>query len=308
MTSTRIADENVSGVEAQPLRSWRAGVLGSWFGGSRIGSLLFLALCTIYFGLPIYWVIVAATKSTTDLYGTFGLWFAHDFQLAQNLVGTFNYGDHIFARWVLNSVIYSGAGALGATLLSAACGYALAKYRFRGRELLFSIALAGVMLPQSVITLPLYLLLSRMGLVNTYWAMILPSLVSPFGVYLARIYSAAGVPDDLLEAARVDGAGELRIFFTMGLRLMTPALTTVFLFQAIAVWNNYFLALVVLSKQSLYSVVLGLAVWNSQAISQSPELYPFVVTGAFLSVVILGAVIVVVQRYWRGGLTAGSSR
>ena len=125
--------------------------------------------------------------------------------------------------------------------------------------------LAGVLIPGTALALPLYLLFSAMGLANTYWAVLIPSTVSPFGVYLCRIYAAAAVPDALLEAARIDGAGEARIFGGLGLRLMTPALVTVFLFQFVHIWNNYFLPLVMLSDSGLYPIKLGLTSWTGYA-------------------------------------------
>jgi multiple sugar transport system permease protein len=196
-------------------------------------------------------------------------------------------------------------GAVAATLLSAAAGYALAKFPFPGREGIFNVVLAGVLIPGTALALPLYLLFSEMGLANTYWAVLIPSVVSPFGVYLCRIYAAAAVHDSLLEAARIDGAGEARIFTTLALRLMTPALVTVFLFQFVHIWNNFFLPLVMLSDSAFYPIQLGLTGWQGYA-DRQPELYQYTVGGAFLSVVPLMVLMGVLQRYWRTGLTEGS--
>jgi len=206
---------------------------------------------------------------------------------------------------MLNSVIYAGGGALAATLLAAAAGFALAKYKFRGRELLFSLVLGGVLVPATVLGLPLYLMVSKVGIANTYWSVLLPSMVSPFGVYLSRIYAEAAVPDDLLDAARVDGAGELTVFRRVALRLMTPALVTVFLFQFVGIWNNYFLPLVMLSNDKLYPITLGLTTWQDFQ-DRQPVLYQMVVVGAFVSTVPLVIAVAFLQRYWRGGLTRGS--
>lgn len=263
-----------------------------------------LFITAVYFLVPIYWVFISSTKSTDGLFGSFGLWF-EDPQWFANLAQTFTYQNGIYLRWILNSVIYAGVGSLLATLIAAAAGYALSKYYFRGREALFSAVLAGVMVPATALALPLYLMVSQVGLNNTYWAVLLPSLVSPFGVFLARIYAASAVPDELIEAARLDGAGELRIFSALALRIMSPALVTIFLFQFVGIWNNYFLPLVMLSDQKLYPVTLGLTLWNSQS-PRAPELYALTVTGAFVSVVILVVAIISLQRYWRTGLTSGS--
>ena len=274
--------------------------------GSQIAVMTFLFICAIYFLLPIYWVIVSSTKSTGDLFGSFGLWFSHP-QWFKNLADTFTYNGGIYVRWLINSVIYAGVSSLVATLIAAAAGYALSKYHFRGREVIFTVILAGVMVPPTALALPLYLMVSGVGLNNTYWAVLLPSMVSPFGAYLARIYAASAVPDYLIDAARVDGASEVRIFSTIALRIMSPALVTIFLFQFVGVWNNYFLPLVMLSNQKLYPVILGLTLWNSQT-QRAPELYALTVTGAFISVVLLIVAIISLQPFWRGGLTSGSFR
>lgn len=270
----------------------------------RIITLTLLTVAALYFLLPVYWLVVSATKSSGDLFGTFGFWFAHPEPLTRlHQMLSFDHG--IYLRWTLNSLVYAGGGAVAATLISAAAGFALAKYRFRGREAFFNAVLAGVLLPQTVLALPLYLLFSRVGLVNTYWAILIPSIVSPFGVYLCRIYATAAVPDSLLEAARIDGAGEGRIFRVLGLRMMTPALVTVFLFQFVNIWNSFFLPLVMLSDPDLYPIQLGLTGWQGYA-DRQPVLYQYTVGGAFLSVVPLMILIGALQRYWRAGLTEGS--
>ncbi|MFH8405980.1 carbohydrate ABC transporter permease [Streptomyces sp. NPDC018019] len=270
----------------------------------RIITASLLTLAAVYFLTPVYWLIVSATKNSADLFGTFGFWFAHP-RPFDHLGAVLTYDHGVYVRWFANSLLYAGAGALAATLLSAAAGYALAKFPFPGREAVFNLVLAGVLIPGTALALPLYFLFSSMGLANTYWAVLVPSVVSPFGVYLCRIYAAAAVPDSLLEAARIDGAGEARIFAGLGLRLMTPALVTVFLFQFVHIWNNYFLPLVMLADSDLYPIQLGLTSWTGYA-DRQPELYQYTVGGAFLSVLPLTVLMTVLQRYWRTGLTEGS--
>lgn len=271
---------------------------------SRILLVALLTVAALYFLLPVYWLVVASTKSSADLFGTFGLWFS-DPRWLDNTSKVFSYGDGIFWSWTFNSVLYAGVGGALATLLAGAAGYALAVYRFRGREAVFKVVLAGVLLPSTALALPLYLLFSKVGLANTYWAVLIPSIVSPFGVYLCRIYAEAAVPAEMLEAARVDGAGEWRIFGTLVLRTMTPALVTVFLFQFVGIWNNYFLPLVMLSDERKYPITLGLTTWQAAA-NRIPELNQLTVGGAFLSILPLAAAMLVLQRYWRSGLTQGS--
>ncbi len=280
--------------------------LGQRFSSGNVAAMAFLFVVTIYFLLPLYWLIISSTKSTSDLLSTFGLWLSGHWNLWANLQQTFSYNDHIYVRWLANTALYAIVSALIGTTLAAMAGYALAKYEFRGRNAIFSIILGAVLVPVTALVLPLYLLMSKWGLTNTYWSIILPSIVSPFGVYLSRIYAAASVPDELLDAARVDGSGEFRTFATVATRIMAPALVTIFLFQFVAVWNNFFLPLVMLSDQSLYPITLGLQTWNTTSGSSQQLLYNLVVTGALVSVIPLIVSFLLLQRYWRSGLSAGS--
>ena len=267
-------------------------------------ATLFMLAFTVYFLGPVWWLIVTASRQGPTLTGATSLWFSGRVALWDNIVRVLTRDDGLYVRWMGNSLLYAGVGALGATTAAGMAGYALAKYAFPGREAVFNVILAGVLVPATALALPLFLLFGRLGAANTHLAVLLPSMVSPFGVYLSRIYAAGGVPDDLLEAARLDGASELRTFFTISARLMAPALVTVFLFQFVAVWNNFFLPLVMLQDPALYPVTLGLHTWNSQVV-QAPELQLLVVVGALLSIVPLIAAFLGLQRFWRSGLAAG---
>ncbi|GAA4884897.1 carbohydrate ABC transporter permease [Serinicoccus chungangensis] len=271
---------------------------------SRVGAMLVLGVFTLYFLTPIWWLFIAATKERGDLTTTNPLWFS-DLNLVENLQGVFSYGDGILPRWLLNSVLYAGVGALVATVLAGMCGYALAKYAFPGREVIFNVVLGGVLVPATALALPLFLIFAQVGATNTFWSVFLPSIVSPFGVYLARIYAASSVPDELLEAARLDGAGEVRTFFSVSVRLMVPALVTVYLFQFVAIWNNFFLPLIMLRDERLFPVTLGLYNWNT-VVNQVPELRLYVLTGSLVSIVPLIVVFLLLQRFWRSGLGTGS--
>ncbi|WP_026819099.1 carbohydrate ABC transporter permease [Arthrobacter castelli] len=264
-----------------------------------------LVVVALYFLVPVYWVVLAATKTTEDLFASNGFWFGSSFNLWTNVVQVLTYDGGVFVRWFANSVLYAGVGAVGATYFAAAGGYALAKYEFRGRNAIFGTVLGGVLVPGTAIALPLFLLFSQLGLANTYWSVLLPSLVSPFGLFLCRIYASASMDTSLMEAARLDGASELRIFHTLGLKILTPALVTVFLFQLVSIWNNYFLPLVMLADSSLYPITLGLNNWSSQ-VERLPEFYELTTGGVLLSVIPLGIAMIVLQRFWRGGLTEGA--
>ena len=276
------------------------------FSLENVGAMTFLLVFVIYFLVPFFWLIVSSTKNAGDLFGTFGLWFAPNFNLWSNLQQLFTYNGGIYVRWLLNTLIYAGVGALLGTLLAAMAGYALAKYVFRGRDLIFSAVLGAILVPSTALALPLYLLMSKVGLTNTYWAVLLPSIVSPFGVYLSRIYAGASVPDELLEAARIDGAGEFRTFATVAMRLMVPALVTILLFQFVAIWNNYFLPLVMLSDQKLFPITVGLQTWNVTTGGANKFLYTLIIAGALVSSIPLLFGCIILQRFWRGGLGAGS--
>lgn len=271
---------------------------------SRTGAMVVMAVFTLYFLTPLWWLLVASTKSRGDLFSTNPLWFA-DVRLFENIANLFAYREGVYLKWLLNSLLYAGVGGAIATIIAAMCGYALAKYRFPGREAIFNTVLGGVLVPATALALPLFLLFSQVQLTNTYWAVLLPSIVSPFGVYLSRVFAEASVPEELLEASRLDGAGELRTFFTVSIRLMFPALVTVFLFQFVSIWNNFFLPLIMLRSEELFPVTFGLYAWNS-TVNQFPELRTFVLVGSLLSIIPLIITFLLLQRYWRTGLGTGA--
>ncbi|GAA2479775.1 carbohydrate ABC transporter permease [Streptomyces longisporus] len=279
--------------------------------GARRSTPLTIAMLAAlaYFLLPLFWLLIASTKNTQDLFNTFGLWFSHAPQLPANIKATFTQDDGVFVDWLLNTVMYAVVSALGAALLAAAGGYGFAKFRFRGDRLAFNLVLGAVMVPTTALAIPTYLLFAKAGLVNTPWAIILPSLVNPFGLYLMRIYAADAVPDSILEAARIDGAGEARIFFRIALRLLGPGLVTVLLFTLVATWNNYFLPLIMLNDPKLYPITVGLASWAAQAqnggAGASSDMLALVVTGSLLSIIPLVVAFLMLQRYWQSGLATG---
>ncbi|MBW8795469.1 MAG: carbohydrate ABC transporter permease [Streptomyces sp.] len=263
-----------------------------------------VAVSVLYTLLPVAWLVLAASKSRDALFSSSILSF-RDFSLVQNVRDLFAMDGGLYGRWYGNSLLYAVLGAALGALISVACGYAFDKYHFRHKEKLFGLVLAAVMVPQTVLALPLYLIASETGVVNTFWSVFIPVLFNPFGVYLGRIFAQGYVPDEVLEAARVDGAGELTTYLRVSLRMLGPGLVTVFLFQLTAIWNNFFLPMVMLSDQDLYPVSLGLFQWNSQA-TVSPEYYPVVITGSLLAVLPLVLAFAFLQRFWRSGLTAGA--
>ncbi|MYV97148.1 ABC transporter permease subunit [Streptomyces sp. SID3343] len=263
-----------------------------------------LILVTLYMMLPLAWLLIAATKDMGGLFGGDGFAF-EGFHLADNVKAVSNESDGIYWRWYLNSLLYAGVGAALGSFFSVLAGYAFDKFDFPGKEKLFGGVLLGVLVPTTAVALPLYLLASKVGVVNTFWAVFIPVIVNPFGVYLARVFSSGYIPGEVLEAARMDGAGEIRTFFSVAMPMMMPGFVTIFLFQFTAIWNNFFLPLVMLSDQKLYPVSLGLYSWNTNA-HAFPEFYPLVITGSLMAVVPLVVAFVSLQRHWRSGLSAGS--
>ncbi|MBC7549821.1 MAG: carbohydrate ABC transporter permease [Cellulomonas sp.] len=276
----------------------------------NLGSHTFLVLLVLYFALPLWWLIVASTKNINGLFtGTGGpLWFDSEFDLVANVRQLFTQNGGIYWRWLANSFLYALVGGVGATVLSVLAGYGFAKYRFGGRNLYFSLVLGSVMVPLTALVIPTFVLLSDMGLTNTIWAVILPSLLSPFGVYLMRVYAQDAVPDELLDAARVDGAGDFKTFVSVALPLLRPAIVTVLLLSTVATWNNYFLPLAVLSDTKLLPVTVGLGQWQAQSTSGAAgtQLWNLVITGALISIIPLVVSFLSLQKYWQGGLSLGS--
>jgi multiple sugar transport system permease protein len=275
---------------------------------SGILTLAMLALF-VYFLLPLFWLCIASTKTTSDLYSSFGLWFAGHVSLFDNIRETFTFEDGIYLRWLLNTLVYALVAASGATLLATLGGYGFAKFRFPGNGKLSAFVLGSIMVPTTALAIPTYLLFAKVGLIDTPWAVILPSLISPFGLFLMRVYAQSAIPDELIEAARIDGAGEIRIFAQVILRSLTPGMVTVLLFTLVATWNNYFLPLIMLNNPNYYPITVGLSSWSAQAVGGSgsnPDLLALVVTGSLISIIPLIAAFVMLQRYWQSGLSAGS--
>ena len=273
---------------------------------SRLLTVL-MVLYLVYTLVPLAWLIMSSTKTQADLFSSPGLWFGDHFAFFSNVRETLTYRDGIFLRWLANTLLYVVVGAGGATLLATAAGYGLAKYRFPGRRAVFAVIIGAVAVPGTALAVPTFLMFSNMGLTNTVWAIIVPSLISPFGLYLMWVYAADAVPQELLEAARIDGAGEIRIFFTVALRLLVPGVVTVLLFAVVSTWNNYFLPLIMLSEPKLYPLTVGLTQWSGQATGANAQpVYNLVVTGSLLTIVPLVIVFVLLQRFWQSGLSAGS--
>ncbi|MFD6445162.1 carbohydrate ABC transporter permease [Promicromonospora sp. NPDC060204] len=265
-------------------------------------ATIVLLVGALYCLVPVAWVVVAASKSPRELFTSFS--FLPGTGLADNLVNLATYGGGVFWQWGVNSIVYAGVGAVASTIVSAMAGYALAKFRFRGSNTLFAAILAGVLVPGIVLAIPQYLLLAQLGLAGTMWSVLLPSIINPFGIFLCRVFAQAAVPTDTLEAARLDGANEARIFTTIVLPMMAQGLVTVFLLQFVGIWNNFLLPFIMLSDQRLYPITLGLYSFLSKGAGDS-DLYPLVIAGSAVSVIPLILMVLLLQRFWRADLLAG---
>ncbi|UNK70611.1 carbohydrate ABC transporter permease [Microbacterium sp. H1-D42] len=279
----------------EPPRSVAPSALARTFG------IIALIVAMLYFLVPVFWLLVASTKDNADLVSSFGFWFA-DWNLDTNYDSLMGWTQGLFWRWVGNSILYSvSAGVIG-TLFAVMAGYAIAKFSFPGKKIAVGVIMAGLLLPVALLTVPLYIEFSALGLTNTIWSIIIPSAVSPFGVFLGMVFAQSSVPTELLEAARIDGASEARIFFTIVLRLLSPAMVTIFLFIFVATWNNFLLPLMMVSSPELKPVTLGLYGMMSYF---SPD-KGAVMLGALLGVIPLVILFFTLQRYWRSGLSAGA--
>lgn len=270
---------------------------------AKVGVNGLLVLGSAYMVLPLLWLVFAATKDAGDLYS--GNAFAFGTDLIVNLQRLLAQDDGIFLRWLRNSILYAGIGAVVGGFVSLMAGYAFDKFEFRGKRGLYASVLVGVLIPNTATVIPLYLLAASIGLTNTIWAVLIPTLCNPFSVYLARVFSSGYLPAETLEAARVDGAGPIRSFLQVGLPMLVPGFVTIALFQFVGIWNNFMLPLIMLQNRDLFPSSVGIALWQSQ-VQQNPEFSTLVIAGSFVSVLPLILAFVMLQRFWRSGLSAGS--
>ena len=204
-------------------------------------------------------------------------------------------------RYLLNSALIAVTVTLISLVVNSMAGYAFAKLRFRARERLFRVLAAGLVLPVQVAMLPLFLLLKQLGLINSYWGVIIPGLASIFGIFLIRQY-ATSIPDDLLDAARIDGAGELRIYWTVVLPTIVPILATLAIWTFLSTWNDFMWPLIVLSDEAKFTLPVALANLSGEHV-QDTEL---MMAGSVLTVLPVLVVFLFLQRYYVQGIMVGS--
>jgi len=205
------------------------------------------------------------------------------------------------ARYLVNSTLLSVAVTSISLVLNSMAGYAFAKFRFGGRDRLFQILLAALVIPAQVAMLPLFLLLKEIGCINTYWGVIIPGMASIFGIFLIRQY-ALSIPDSLLDAARIDGAGEFRIYWSLVLPACKPILVTLAIFTFMGAWNDFLWPLIVLTDSDMYTLPVAIANLVGEHV-QDTEL---MMAGSVLTVLPVVLVFVALQRYYIAGILAGS--
>lgn len=287
-----------------------------WLG--RVFVIVLLAFFAVFFVIPLAWLLLVPTKSTTQLTGLHG---EHPFsfgsfeQLAENWNNLVTFQDGIIWTWLGNSVLYSGVALVVTLVVTIPAGYALAMTNFRFRRALLISTLMVMLIPNTALVLPIFLEINAVGLVGTPWAVILPFSFFPFGVYLTYIYFSTSISHELLDAARVDGADEFRVFRRIAVPLATPVIALVGFFNFVGNWNNYFLPFIMEPGSRKMPVQVGLA----ELISNTPVFNPTNVASLTISLSQLGlatlisvAPVLIVflfsQRFLVAGLTAGATK
>ena len=258
---------------------------------------IFLVVSIIYFAIPIMFLFISSTKPPQDFGNTNSLWFGNSFSFFQNLQWLVNSNGGIYVVWLKNTIFYSLSGAIGALLCSAMAGFAIAVYNFRGVRQLQAFILFLVMVPANTLVLPLFIYFANFNLINTPWSVILPSLVNPLGTFIIAYYAKENLPKELIQAARLDRASEIRIFLQLSIPILRPALATVFLLNLVTNWNNFYLPLLMFNDSKLFPLSVGLGTSYGG---------PGLIMGAFVAMAPILVAFLFLQRFWLKNITAGS--
>ena len=287
-----------------------------WLG--RVLAFALIAFFVVFFVIPLAWLLLAPTKSTSQLYGLNGetpYSFGSFEQLAENWNNLVAFQDGIIWTWLGNSVVYSGFALAITILVTIPAGYALAMTDFKFRRTLLVATLVVMLIPNTALVLPIFLELTVVRLIGSPLAVILPFAFFPFGVYLTYIYFATTVSHDLLDAARIDGAGEFRVFWKIAVPLATPVIALVGFFNFVGNWNNYFLPFIMEPGSRRMPVQVGLA----ELISNTPAFNPTNVASltvslpqlALATIIAVAPVLIIFlfsQRFLVSGMTAGATK
>lgn len=253
-----------------------------WLYGVMVAGLFLVVI-------PFVWMLVSSFKPEAEVRAVPPTWWPETITM-DNYSQLFTQLD--FPRFFLNSAIVAIAVAAGNMIFCSMLGYALAKLDFPGKKAVFAVVLGTLMVPGVVTFVPLFVLTTNIGLTNTLPGMILPFLAGPFGVFLMRQFIAS-LPDELIQAARIDGAGELRIFFSIILPLCGPAIATLGVLTFLASWNNFLWPLVVATSEDKYTLPVALALY---AVGQNATKYGLLLAGSVVTVIPVLVVFLVLQR------------
>jgi multiple sugar transport system permease protein len=248
--------------------------------------------------LPMFWMVSASLMPSGEA-STFPPHFLPTTVTFEHYLSLFTRLS--IGRYLFNSALIAITVTATSLLINGMAGYAFAKLRFRGRDRLFRALSGGLVLPVQVAMLPLFLLLKNMGLINTYWGVIIPGMSSIFGIFLVRQYALA-IPDEMLDAARVDGASEFRIFWSIVVPGIVPILATLAIWTFLATWNDFMWPLIVLSDEAHYTLPVALANLSGEHV-QDTEL---MMAGSVITIIPVMLVFLFLQRYYIQGVMAGS--
>ena len=274
-----------------------------------VAAVILIALA-IFFIFPLYWIVTGAVKTQSDIIikaGETVTWFptvlsGDNFaRLVQSQPSLFGAQRPMAIRWLINSVFISVASMILTCISASLAGYALAKKRFWGRALIFSLFVAAMALPKQVILIPLLSEMSALNLVSSPWSVVFPVVGWPFGVFLMKQFSE-NIPTSLLEAARIDGAGELRTFFSVAFPIIKPGFGALAIFTFINAWNEYPLQLVMLQSNESKTIALGIAGLQAEMSTD----YGLIMAGAALAAVPIIIVFLCFQKYFTQGITMGA--
>lgn len=260
-----------------------------WWLYAVLGGGLFLMV------MPFLWMVLSSVKPEGEVRSVPPTWWPETFTM-ENYEILFEKLD--FPTYFINSVVVALVVTAGNVVFGAMLGYALAKLDFPGKRLVFGLVLGTLMVPGVVTFVPLFILTTNLGLTNTLTGMILPFLAAPFGVFLMRQF-ILGLPDELIQAARIDGAGELRIFFSIILPLCGPALATLGILTFLGSWNNFLWPLVVATTEDKYTLPVALALYS---VGQNATQYGLLLAGAVVVVIPVIAVFLALQKHIMQGI------
>lgn len=282
----------MSAMSFQPKKNWRKELTPT----EVIFSIL-LILAALFFIFPFYWIVSGSFKLQTVATTIPPEWFP--------LKPTMQNWSELFKnpveRWMLNSFIIAISEMIAICVVSASAGYVLAKKQFPGRVIIFTMFVAAMALPKQVILVPLFTMLADFGWVNTYKGLILPAIGWPFGVFLMKQF-AQTIPGELIEAAKIDGCSEMRLFTTIIIPLLKPALGALAIFTFITSWNDYFSQLIMTRSTSMMTLPLGVATMRGEFTTN----YGLLMAGAALASIPMIAIFLLFQKAFTQGITMGA--